>query len=154
MTSEKEFIPSAIAATVSGSFPSSVSAEDANGMFSRMLSKVTTDCAEAGAWMIGHIKANVRSGEGFLSISSTTDDGNVRARATFTDPVKDYSMTVNVIVYGIDRRKTAEILVSNVKSTLSSAEIEVHSEVGCEDPDCEDPMCQDKDHKRVITIDM
>jgi len=154
MTADKEFIPSAIAATVSGSFPSAIGADDANTMFSRMLSKVTVGCAEAGAWMIGHIKANIRSGNGFLSISSTTDDGNVRARAEFTDPVKDYSMTVNVIVYGIDRRRTAEILVSNVKDMLPFAEIEVHSEVGCEDPDCEDPMCQDKDHKRVITIDL
>ena len=154
MTSDKEFIPSAIAATISGSFSSPISAEDANTLFSNMLSKVTVGCTEAGAWMIGHIKANVRSGDGFLSISSTTDDGNVRARAAFTDPVEEYSMTVNVIVYGIDRRRTAEILVSNAKSILECEEIEVHSEVGCEDPGCNDPMCQDKDHTRVINIDM
>jgi hypothetical protein len=152
LTSDQEFIPSAIAATLSGSFPSTVNADDANGLFSKLLSKVTIGCAEAGAWMIGHIKANIRSGEGFLSISSTTDDGNVRMRSAFTGPVKDYSMTVNVIVYGIDRQTTAEILVSDVKEMLACENAVVHSQIGCEDPDCGDPMCRDEDHKRVITI--
>jgi len=152
MTSDQEFIPSAIAATLSGSFSAPMSADDANGLFSKFLSKVTTDCAEAGAWMIGHIKANVRSGEGFLSISSTTDDGNVRMRLSFTGPVKEYSMTVNVIVYGVDRQTTAKILVSDVKGMLACDNIVVHSEIGCEDPECEDPMCRNEDHKRVITI--
>jgi len=152
LTSDAEFIPSAIAATLTGSFPAPVSADDANEIFSKLLSKVTIGCAEAGAWMIGHIKANVRSGEGFLSISSTTDDGNVRMRSAFTDPVKEYSMTVNVIVYGIDRQRTAEILVSNVEGMLECENMIVHSEIGCEDPDCNDPMCRNEEHRRVITI--
>ena len=152
MTSDQEFIPSAIAATLSGSFSPPLSADNANEIFSKFLSKVTTDCAEAGAWMIGHIKANVRSGDGFLSISSTTDDGNVRRRLSFTDTVKEYSMTVNVIVYGIDRQTTAKILVSDVKEMLPCDDVVVHSEIGCEDPDCEDPMCRNEDHKRVIDI--
>jgi hypothetical protein len=153
MTSDEEFIPSAIAATASGSFRPPMNAGDANELFSSMLRSVAVDCVKAGAWMIGHIKANIRSGDGFLSISSTTDDGNVRARSVLTDDVKEYSMTVNVIVYGIDRRKAAEILIANVRMMLGDVRTEVHSEVGCEDPDCGDPMCQDKDHKRVITID-
>ena len=152
MTADKEFIPSAIAATVTGSFPSAISADDANDMFSLLLHDVTIGCVEAGSWMIGHIKANVRSGNELLSVSCTTDNGNVRRRYVFAGSVKGYSMTVNVIVYGIERHRTAEILVLNVKKVLGDVHIEVHSEVGCEDPKCEDPMCQDKDHKRVIDI--
>jgi hypothetical protein len=154
MTEDEQFIPSAIAATVSGRLPDEMDAKDANGLFGSMLSSVTKDCVKAGSWMIGHIKANVRSGNEFLSMSSTTDDGDVRMRYSFTKSVKDYSMTVNVIVYGVERHSVAGILVSNVRQTLGSADIEVHSEVGCEDPECHDPMCQDKDHKRIITIDM
>jgi hypothetical protein len=103
--------------------------------------------------MIGHIKANVRSGDEMLSMSSTTDNGNVRCRSLFAGGVHEYSMTANVIVYGLERRRVAEILVSNVKRTLGDVDIEVHSEVGCEDPGCKDPMCQDKDHRRIIKLD-
>jgi hypothetical protein len=118
-----------------------------------MLSSIAKDCVTAGSTMIGHIKANVRSGDQMLSMSSTTDDGNVRCRFLFSGDVKEYSMTVNVIVYGIERRRTAEILVSNVRKALKDVTIEVHSEVGCEDPECNDPMCQRDEHKRVITIE-
>jgi len=153
MTTDEEFIPSAIAATISGSFPSIKEADEANNIFTRFLSDITLDCVKAGSWMIGHIKANVRSNNELLSMSSTTDDGNVRIRYKFSGNVKDYSMTVNVIVYGIERYKAAEILVLNVKRSLGNADTEIHSEVGCEDPECNDPLCRDKDHKRIINIE-
>jgi len=152
VTSDKEFIPAAIAATGKGSFASSKSAEAANSLFIGMLRDIALGCVNAGSTMIGHIKANIRSGGELLAMSSTTDDGNVRSRYTFAKEVKDYTMTVNVIVYGIERYKAAEILVSNVKKALSNVDIEVHSEVGCEDPECNDPLCQRDEHKRIITI--
>ncbi|MCL2607180.1 MAG: hypothetical protein FWD92_01295 [Methanomassiliicoccaceae archaeon] len=152
MTSDEDFIPSAIAATVSGSLPS-MNAEDANSLFSEMLHHVAVDCVNAGSWMIGHIKANVRSGDDFLSISVTTDNGNVRSRAAFTEIVNNYSMTVNVIVYGLERKKVAEILVSNLRKILADVDITVHSQVGCEDPGCGDPLCQDENHKRIIPVE-
>ena len=153
MTSDAEFIPAAIAATASGSLRKAAKADAANKLFKDMLRDVTLGCVKAGSTMIGHIKANIRSGNDMLSISSTTDDGNVRPRSVFKNDVKDYSMTVNVIVYGLERRKVAEILVSNVKRILGNVNLTVHSEVGCEDPECKDPMCQRDEHKRIITID-
>ena len=152
MTEDAEMIPSAIAASAEGSLPSEMSADDANRLFSQMLSDVARDCVKAGSWMIGHIKANVRSGNELLSISSTTDDGNVRIRSRFLNSVKDYSMTVNVIVYGVERHIVAEILISNVKKALGGIGMTVHSEIGCEDPECSDPACSDKDHRRIIKI--
>ena len=152
MTADTEFIPSAIAATASGSLEPAMNADGANELFSSLLRNVAVECVGAGAWMIGHIKANIRSGNELLSISCTTDDGNVRRRYSFAGTVKDYSMTVNVIVYGIERHRTAEILVSNMQRMFGRTDIKVHSEVGCEDPGCSDPMCQDADHKRVIEI--
>ncbi|MDR0791351.1 MAG: hypothetical protein LBE47_02300 [Methanomassiliicoccaceae archaeon] len=152
MTDDIEFIPAAIAATAEGSLRSATSAKDANELFSSMLRDITLDCVKAGSWMIGHIKANVRSCDDLLSMSSTTDDGNVRCRCVLTNDIKEYSMTVNVIVYGLERHSVAEILVSNVRRVLGNVDIEVHSEVGCEDPKCKDPLCQDTDHKRIIDI--
>ena len=152
MTEDGQFIPSAIAATAKGSLRRVLSAGDANELFSSMLRRMTLDCVEAGSWMIGHIKANVRSGDEMLSMSSTTDDGNVRLRYSFGKDVKDYAMTANLIVYGVERHKAAEIFVTNVKRTLGDAETEVHSEIGCEDPGCSDPMCSDAGHERIIKI--
>jgi hypothetical protein len=152
VTSDAEFIPAAIAATASGAFPSALAADEANALFAGMLRDVALGCVGAGSSMIGHIKANVRSGNELLSMSVTTDDGNVRSRYRFGNGVHGYSMTVNVIVYGIERHKAAEILVSNVRRVLGGVSIEVHSEVGCEDPECDDPMCARDEHKRIITI--
>jgi len=152
VTSDAEFIPAAIAATATGSFASLMKADGANALFGKMLRGIAVGCVNAGSAMIGHIKANVRANDEFLSMSSTTDDGNVRFRYRFTKDVKDYTMTVNVIVYGIERHKAAEILVSNMKGTLGNVNVEIHSEIGCEDPECGDPMCQRDEHKRIITI--
>jgi hypothetical protein len=152
VTEDEDFIPAAVAAVVTGSLPVLTEAKEANELFSLLIHDITLDCVKAGSWMIGHIKANVRSGNDLLSMSSTTDDGNVRSRCILTNMIKDYSMTVNVIVYGVERRNAAEILVSNVKKALGNVRIEVHSEVGCEDPKCRDPMCRDMDHKRLIDI--
>jgi len=117
-----------------------------------MLGSIATDCVAAGAWMVGHIKANVRSNGELLSISSTTVDGNVRRRYEFSSPVNDYSMTVNVIVYGTERRRTAEILADNIGRALGDIEMKIHSEIGCEDPACRDPACRDDGHDRIIRI--
>jgi len=152
VTSDAEYIPAAIAATAGGSLASPMGADDANSLFKKMLRDIAVGCVSAGSTMIGHIKANVRANDELLSMSSTTDDGNVRSRYVFTKDVKDYTMTVNVIVYGLERHKAAEILVSNARDALGDVRIEVHSEVGCEDPGCKDPMCQRDEHKRMITI--
>ena len=151
MTDEEELIPTAIAADAYGSV-GSMPADAANSMFKEFIGSVTRGCVKAGSKMIGHIKANVRSGGELLSMSSTTDDGNVRCRSLLANEVNDYSLTVNVIVYGLDRRTAARILAENAERILTDVKIKIYSESGCEEPDCGDPMCSNKDHKRVIDI--
>ncbi|MCL2143229.1 MAG: hypothetical protein FWH44_03115 [Methanomassiliicoccaceae archaeon] len=150
MTDDADLIPAAVAAVASGSFSPSLKADAAVRIFRGMLRDIALDCVTSGSAMIGHIKANVRSGDEMMSMSSTTDDGNVRCRSVFAKDVSEYSMTVNVIVYGIENRKAAEILVPNVRKISDDVKITVHSEIGCEDPECKDPLCQDEAHKRII----
>jgi len=150
MTSIKEDLPSAVAADINGSFAESMQASDANSAFSGFLSAVAKDCLNAGAVMIGHIKANVRSGEELLSISSTNDRGDVRIRTSFSDRVSAYEMTVNVIVYGIDERAICCILETR-RNSLGNNTMTIFSDTGCRDPECGDPDCTDKAH-RVIRI--
>jgi hypothetical protein len=98
--------------------------------------------------MVGHIKANVRSGDGMLSISSTNDRGDVRTRMAFSDPVDGYGMTVNVIVYGIDERTVSGILETR-RAGLGENTMMIHSDTGCKDPACGDPYCADKAHRLI-----
>ncbi|MCL1904658.1 MAG: hypothetical protein FWG19_00860, partial [Methanomassiliicoccaceae archaeon] len=71
--------------------------------------------------------------------------------SVFTDTVNGYSMTVNVIVYGLDRYEVARILSSNAGKMLGTVP-KIYSELGCEDPECGDPMCRNADHRRIIDI--
>ena len=150
MTSIREDLPSAVAADIEGSFPGKITASDANSIFMTFLSAVARDCLGAGAVMIGHIKANIRSGGEMLSISSTNDRGDVRARSSFSAAVERYSMTVNVIVYGVGETMISAILETRRKA-LGKNKMTVLSDTGCKDPECGDPDCADKAH-RIIRI--
>jgi hypothetical protein len=83
MTSVTEDLPSAVAAEINGSLKG-MPASDAITLFTGFLSAVAKDCIGSGAVMVGHIKANVRSGDGMLSLSSTNDRGDVRVRMAFS----------------------------------------------------------------------
>jgi len=151
MTSVKDDLPAAVAADIKGSLPEMMQAPDANSVFAGFLSAVAKDCLNAGAAMIGHIKANVRSGEEMLSISSTNDKGDVRTRTSFSDNVDVYEMTVNVIVYGVDEKTISKILETR-RADLGDNTMTIFSDTGCKDPECGDPDCADKAH-RLIRID-
>lgn len=150
MTAVKEEIPAAVASTITGEFDPPKEQGDANSLFSEFLSEVTRDCHMASALMIGHVKANIRSGKEMLSISSTTEDGNVRSRSVFSLPVSIYEMTLNVIVYGIDAAVITKIITKRAES-LGTHKLEMISESGCQDPECNDPDCTDTKH-RIIRI--
>lgn len=151
MTSEKEDLPSAVVVSAEGSFPKTVSGPEATRIFTEFLAEVTRDCAAAGATMIGHVKANIRSEGEMMSISSTTEDGNVRKRSVFEKDVKGYRMTVNVIVYGIDEN-TITRMIKKREIMLGTVKMEISSETQCNDPECDDPDCGDPAH-RIIRIE-
>jgi hypothetical protein len=142
----REDIPAAVAADANGVFIPKRRADEANHIFTEFLSYVTKDCVESGAVMIGHIKANVRSGDEMLSISSTTGDGNVRARLSFLSDVGEFDMTLNVIVYGIGERTISGIIADRGRMLGIYDMCAVPH--GCPDPECSDPECAD--HARII----
>lgn len=101
MTRDESMIPSIAVAEMKGTL-NGMSPNDANELFTRFLSEISKDCGKEGALMIGHNKANFKCGEDLLSISCTTEDGNVRTKFAFASPVTDYSGVINVIVYGLE----------------------------------------------------
>ncbi|HIJ00864.1 MAG: hypothetical protein PWQ88_302 [Candidatus Methanomethylophilaceae archaeon] len=144
MTEEKEYIPTALAADIQGAFDFPVAGEEAAKVFSTFISDLVKASVKAGAWSIGHIKAVVESGAGFLMLSSTTENGKVRCRGEL-NRVEDYSMTVNVIVYGADPLRLEEMFVALVE-TLPHAQVDIIPAEGCDDPNCFDPFCHRHDH--------
>ena len=151
MTSERDDLPAAVAADINGTFKKTISCDEANNTFIDFLSNVTKDCAAAGAVMIGHVKANVRSGNEMLAINSTTEDGHVRIRSQFSSDVSEYTMTINVIVYGVVEKRISEILDKR-RSTLGMNKMKIYSDTGCTDPKCSDPECVDNAH-RIIKLE-
>lgn len=146
MTRDEEFLPSIAVAELVGSFDA-LPSEEANGVFVRLLSEISKDCGAAGALAIGHNKANFRSCDELLSISCTTEDGNVRTKCDFTRPVSDYTGVMNVIVYGLGYPELRGIIETRV-SQIPGCSVRVLEDSGCQDPECNDPNCRDPEHRR------
>ena len=149
MTTVKEDLPGTVAATISGNM-NNASADNAGSKFKDFLSEVTKGCADAGALMIGHVKANVKTIDEIMSLNSTTGDGKVRTRTEFTKPVGKYEMTINVIVYGLKENEISKVLMSKIP-ILGNVNVKIFSDTGCTDPNCSDKDCEDQKH-RLITI--
>lgn len=145
MTVDKEFIPTPLAADLKGVFSPSVPGTEAAQRFTGFLKALTLGAVDAGAWSIGHVKAVVEAGDGFMSMSSTTDDGNVRSKGEL-GTVEDWTMTVNVIVFGPDAEDLEDMLMEKAGSAFPGAEVNVYHAEGCDDPDCFDPFCRRPEH--------
>ena len=152
MTRDESMMPSIAVADMRGTL-GGMPADEANALFTRFLSEVSKDCGKEGAAMIGHNKANFKCGEDLLSISCTTEDGNVRTKFSFASPVTDYTGVINVIVYGLEFPVLKRIIESRA-AEIPGCSANVLEEGGCDDPECNDPACRDPNHRRrPITIE-
>lgn len=145
MTRDAELMPSIAVAEVHGDL-GGMDADDANGLFMRLLSEISRDCGDAGASMIGHNKANFKCGDDMMSISCTTEDGNIRSKMLFASPVGEYTGVMNIIVYGVDFSILKDIITRRC-SDLPSSHVHIMEDGGCDDPGCTDPNCNDPNHR-------
>lgn len=143
MTSDQEFIPTVAACRLYGAVD--LPAAEANNLLKGLLSRISVRCGRIG--VIGHNKANFRCGDDLLSISCTTEDGNVRSKTEFTDRVCDVEGVMDVIVYSADFHDLKHIIEDEASGTGLRAEVKEPE--GCHDPDCHDPDCHDPRHRLV-----
>jgi len=144
MTQDAEFIPSVAVGRFSGDL-GGMAAADANCLLTSLLSKISVDCSEAGG-IIGHNKANFRCGDDLLSISCTTDDGNVRTKSEFSSPVGGFTGVMDIIVYDLDYG-TMKGIVERRTSEIDGCEVTVlENQNRCTDPNCRDPNCTNPEH--------
>ena len=144
MTRDEEFIPSVAVARFTGDL-GGMSAEDANALLTGLLSRISVDCAREGG-IIGHNKANFRCGDDLLSISRTTDDGNIRSKSLFSSPVGGFTGVMDVIVYDLDYSVMKRIVEDRTSEMEGIAVDVMENQLRCSDPNCKDPNCRNPDH--------
>lgn len=151
MAHDEEFNPTVLTATMSGELGKN--ANDANRIFSDVISHIAVGCVEKGAVMIGHIKANFVTDDGLLTVSCTTNDGVTRCRSVFDKDVDSYKATFNVIVFGTEYDDMKGIVIKELESVPGRRSYKIiENEDSCHDPDCHDPNCHDHHHKNFIEI--
>lgn len=149
MTQDGDYTPTIGVVEITGD-TGGYTATESNRIFSEMMSRITKGCIEKGAVSIGHIKANLMSGDEMSSLSCTTDDGNVRARSLFIMPVKEYRIVMNVIVYGIDYVVMHRIISDALSMIPGSKTVKIrNTSIACEKP-CDDPNCTDPNHVHLF----
>lgn len=146
MTRDEEFIPSVAVARFSGDLHG-MPAEDANRMFTDLLANISRDCGSEGG-IIGHNKANFRCGDDLLSISCTTDDGNIRSKTLFSNPVGEFTGIMDVIVYELDYSIMKKIVETRSKAVPDMRVSVLENQLRCSDPNCTDPNCTNPDHMK------
>lgn len=151
MAHDEEFDPTVLTATMTGYL--GMKADDANKIFSSLISRIAVGCVEKGAVMIGHIKANFVTDKGMLAVSCTTNDGATRCRSVFDKDVDSYKATFNVIVFGTEYDDMRSIVIREFDSLPGKKSYKIiEKEDSCHDPDCHDPDCHDHDHRHFVEI--
>ena len=144
MTRDEEFLPSIAVGRFTGDL-GGLGPEDSNRLLAGLLSRISVGCSEAGG-IIGHNKANFRCGDDLLSISCTTDDGNIRYKLEFSRPVGKFDGVMDVIVYDLDF-PTMKDIVERCTADVEGCSVTVlENQRVCRDPNCKDPNCTNPDH--------
>ncbi|MBO6083654.1 MAG: hypothetical protein J6O90_01040 [Candidatus Methanomethylophilaceae archaeon] len=146
MTLDEEFIPSIAVARFEGDLKG-MPAEQANALLTKLLSDISVDCGAADG-IIGHNKANFRNGDELLSISCTTDDGNVRSKSVFSSPVGAFTGVMDVIVYDLGYETMKRIIETRAAGIDGCSVSVLENQLKCSDPNCTDPNCTNPDHVR------
>jgi hypothetical protein len=84
---------------------------DPPSLVARLLENVARRCIEAGASMIGHLKAHGRTAEGSFHCNLTSLRGGARCagpQAEFPGTVSNLELDLAVLVYGLSRAVLAE----------------------------------------------
>ena len=85
-------------------FSSPISAIELQARLDTFLCYLTRALKHNGCLLIGHIKGLVRvRDKGHLMFSVTSFTAGVHFKGTMTDSIKQAKLTINVIVYGIDK---------------------------------------------------
>jgi hypothetical protein len=85
-----------------------------------LLVRIARECADAGAYLIGHIKCVVDAQEkGMLAVSTVDAAGQPHSRGSLEDGAEVLEIIFNVLLYGLTREKVQRIVDPLVREGLS-----------------------------------
>lgn len=149
MTRNKEYLPSSVTAVFTGDL-GGIGPSESNDLLARFVASVATRSAAAGAGMIGHVKANFKSGDQMLSVSTTSLEGKTSLKSKFDDNVWIFEGAMNAHVFGITHSQVAMAISDAARDAGVFTDISLKAETGCNDPACVDPDCAEHNPRPLV----
>jgi hypothetical protein len=104
---------SAYAVKVDAHYRRPIRGKDLRAAVEDLMSKITLGCVNEGAGLIGHIKCIVETpGKGYLVVSITDSNGKPHSRGELLDDIDKMELIINVLLYGLDRKRIQGIVDS------------------------------------------
>jgi hypothetical protein len=94
-----------------------------------LLAKIAANCADAGAYLIGHIKCVAESKEkGMLAVSVVDASSVPHSRGHLEEGIEEMDLIINVLLYGLARRAIQDVVVPLAQKELSFPGSHLHFE--------------------------
>lgn len=94
---------------------SKTSAETVQEGLTKMIEHIASNARQNGCQLIGHIKTIARNNGGYMFASITDFDSPVQVKGRLADSAKDIKLTVNAIVYGVDKSAMEQIVTQSLE---------------------------------------
>jgi sugar diacid utilization regulator len=115
---------SAHAAKLHITFATAQTPEDMTDMVSKLMTRITLDCVEAGTRLIGHVKCIAENEpENHLACSVTTHDGKVRCSGALERGSTHLDIVVNILQYGLEKRTLESIVAKRAPEAFGKAKV-------------------------------
>lgn len=85
-----------------------------------LMRSVSEACISLGAKVIGHIKAYIEHGSGFLHANTVGESGDVTVNGRDGDPARSFTLVVNSIVYALTEASLRDATVRAIEETSSA----------------------------------
>jgi hypothetical protein len=126
---------SAHAARVHVTFATAHAPEVMTEMVSKLMTRITLDCVEAGTRLIGHVKCIAEiEPEQHLACSVTTHDGKVRCSGALERKSTHLDLVINILQYGLEKQTLESIVVRRAPEAFGKAKVVIEDidKVGCD----------------------
>jgi len=83
-----------------------------------LMTTISQSLLRDGAKDIGHIKAYIEHDNGFLHADTLGDPADVTVKGRDGEPINNFKLVVNSVIYGIGKEAVIEATENSVKSVL------------------------------------
>lgn len=138
----------AYAGKVHASFAAPKEPNEIRSLVSSTISTIAKKCMSEGASLIGHIKciAEVDSGK-YIACSVVSAESEALCRGDLDAPSSGLEIILNVLLYGLDKRKVEDIVVRSAREVFTGKVTKLELEdLEHEHDHCDDEH-EDHDHE-------